>query len=60
MKEVDSKRFLLHFVAVIDNPEVNVERVREQLSRYISRYRVDVKIYAVTLSDLKNQYQYSS
>lgn len=58
LKGFDSKEFVLHYVAVIDNPEVSEERLRERLLRYIGRYNVNVKIYVFTLSDLKNEYQY--
>lgn len=59
MKGIDSKELILHFVAVIDNPEVDVERVKERLTKYVGRYNVNVKLHVITLSDLKNEYQYS-
>jgi len=58
MKGIDSKELILHFVAVVDNPEVDISRVKERLARYIERYSVNVKLHVVSLSDLKNEYQY--
>ena len=59
MKGIDSKELVLHFVAVIDNTEVDIERVKERLTKYVGRYNVNVKLHVTTLSDLKNEYQYS-
>jgi hypothetical protein len=59
LKGIDAKEFILHFVAVIDNPDVSVERVKERLSRYLERYNVNVKLHVVTLSDLQNEYQFN-
>jgi hypothetical protein len=58
LKGIDSKELVIHFMAVIDNPEVDVSRVKERLSRYLDRYNVNVKLHVVTLDDLKNEYQY--
>lgn len=58
LKGIDSKELVIHFMAVVDNPEVNVSRVKERLSRYLDRYNVNVKLHVVTLDDLKNEYQY--
>ena len=58
LKGMDSKELVIHFIAVVDNPEVNVSRVKERLSRYLDRYNVNVKLHVVTLDDLKNEYQY--
>lgn len=60
LKGIDSKELVIHFMAVVDNPEVNVNRVKERLSRYLVRYNVNVKLHIVTLDDLKNEYQYRS
>ncbi|MBF6058013.1 hypothetical protein [Thiomicrorhabdus heinhorstiae] len=59
MKGIDSKELVLHFVAVIDNTEVDIERVKERLTKYVGRYNVNVKLHVTTLSDLKNEYQYN-
>ncbi|NWO06552.1 MAG: hypothetical protein HLX50_12960 [Alteromonadaceae bacterium] len=59
MKGIDSKELVLHFVAVIDNPEVDAKRVKERLTKYIGRYNVNIKLHVITLSDLKNEYQHS-
>ena len=59
MKGIDSKELVLHFVAVIDNTEVDIERVKERLTKYVGRYNVNVNLHVTTLSDLKNEYQYS-
>ncbi|WP_283392725.1 hypothetical protein [Photobacterium phosphoreum] len=58
LKGIDSKELVIHFMAVVDNPEVDVSRVKERLSRYIDRYNVNVKLHVITLDDLKNEYQY--
>lgn len=58
MKGIDSKDFVIHFMAVIDNHSVDVNRVKEQLTRYLDRYNVNVKLHVVKLDDLKNEYQY--
>lgn len=58
LKGIDSKELVIHFMAVIDNPEVNINRVKERLARYLERYDVNVKLHVVTLEDLKNEYQY--
>lgn len=58
LKGIDSKELVIHFMAVVDNPEVSVSRVKERLSRYLDRYNVNVKLHVVTLDDLKNEYQY--
>ncbi|GAU08152.1 hypothetical protein [Desulfoplanes formicivorans] len=58
LKCIDSKELVIHFMAVVDNPEVNASRVKERLSRYLDRYNVNVKLHVVTLDDLKNEYQY--
>lgn len=58
LKGIDSKELVIHFVAVIDNPEVNVSMVKNRLARYINRYNVNVKLHVITLDDLKNEYQY--
>lgn len=55
---IDSKELVVHFMAVIDNPEVDVSMVKNRLARYIDRYNVNVKLHVVTLDDLKNEYQY--
>jgi len=58
LKGIDSKELVIHFMAVIDNPEVDVSMVKSRLARYIDRYNVNVKLYVVTLNDLKSEYQY--
>lgn len=58
LKGIDSKELVIHFMAVVDNPEVNISRVKERLSHYLDRYNVNVKLHVVTLDDLKNEYQY--
>lgn len=58
MKGIDSKELILHFVAVIDNPEVDVKRVKNLLARYVGKYNVNVQIHVVTLSDLTKEFQY--
>lgn len=56
---IDTKKFKLHFVAVIDNPEVDLNRIRRRLMRYIDRYDANVMLHITTLNDLKNEYQFS-
>ncbi|MCS3459426.1 hypothetical protein [Aeromonas sp. BIGb0445] len=58
LKGIDSKELVIHFMAVVDNPEVSASRVKERLSRYLDKYNVNVKLHVVTLDDLKNEYQY--
>lgn len=58
LKGIDSKELVIHFMAVVDNLEVDVSRVKERLSRYLDRYNVNVKLHVITLDDLKNEYQY--
>lgn len=58
MKGIDSKELIIHFVAVIDNPDVELNRVKERLSQYLERYNVNVKLHVVSLDDLKDEYQY--
>ena len=58
MKGIDSKELVIHFMAVIDNPEVDINRVKLRLARYLDRYNVNVKLHVVTLDDLKNEYQH--
>lgn len=58
LKGIDSKELVIHFMAVVDNPEVDVSRVKERLSRFLHRYDVNVKLHVVTLDDLMNEYQY--
>lgn len=58
MKGIDSKELVIHFMAVIDNPTVDINRVKERLTRYLDRYNVNVKLHVVKLDDLKNEYQY--
>jgi len=59
LKGIDSKEFILHFVAVIDNPEVDLRQVEERLKKYVSRYDANVRLHVVSLTDLRNEYQYS-
>lgn len=59
LKGIDSKEFILHFVAVLDNPEINKERVRDRLQKYLERYNVNVKLHVTTLNELQNEYQYN-
>lgn len=59
MKGIDSKELVVHFVAVVDNPEVDIIKLKERLNRYIAKYKENVKLHVVTLDDLKNEYQYS-
>ena len=59
LKGIDSKEFILHFVAVIDNPEVDLRQVEERLKNYVSRYDANVRLHVVSLADLRNEYQYS-
>lgn len=59
-KSFDSKELVLHLVAVIDNPKVDASIVKERLSRYLNNYNVNIKLYVITLNDLKNEYQYRS
>ncbi|WP_444984077.1 hypothetical protein [Halomonas mongoliensis] len=59
LKGIDSKEFVLHFVAVIDNPEVDLMQVEKRLKKYISRYDANVRLHVVSLADLRNEYQYS-
>ncbi len=59
LKGMDSKEFVLHFVAVIDNPEVDLRKVEERLKKYVSRYDANVRLHVVSLADLRNEYQYS-
>lgn len=58
LKGIDSKELVIHFMAVIDNPEADIRRVKERLARYLERYNVNVKLHVITLDDLKNEYQY--
>ena len=58
LKGIDSKELVIHLMAVIDNPEIDISRVKERLARYLDRYNVNVKLHVVTLDDLKNEYQY--
>lgn len=57
-KGIDSKELIIHFMAVVDNPEVDISSVKERLTRYLDRYNVNVKLHVVTLDELKNEYQY--
>ena len=59
LKETDQRNFVLHIYAVIDNPEVNLDIVRNRLSEYAAKFNIDVKVHASTLSDLCNEIQYS-
>lgn len=59
LKGMDSKEFVLHFVAVIDNPEVDLMQMEESLKKYISRYNANVKLHVVSLAGLRNEYQFS-
>jgi hypothetical protein len=58
LKGIDSKELVIHFMAVIDNPEVDIRMVKERLARYLDKYNVNVKLHVITLDDLKNEYQY--
>lgn len=58
LKGIDSTELVIHFIAVVDNPEVDISRVKQRLTRYLDRYNVNVKLHVVTLDDLKNEYQY--
>lgn len=57
-KSIDSKELVLHFVAVIDNSEVDASLVKARLSRYLNNYNINIKLHVLTLNDLKNEYQY--
>ena len=57
---MDKKEFIIHFVAVIDNPEINLNRLKERLDLYLKNYKVNVKLHVVTLDELKHEYQYRS
>ena len=59
LQGIDSKEFILHLVAVADNSEINLKSLKAKLTNFIERYNVNVKIHVVTLSDLKNEYQYN-
>lgn len=59
LDDMNTKGFVLHLMVVIDNAEINLEEVKNQLYTYTHKYKVDVKPYVVTLSDLKNEYQFS-
>ena len=58
LKGIDSKELVLHFMSVVDNPEVDISRVKGRLTQYLARYNVNVKLHVVTLDDLKHEYQY--
>lgn len=50
-------RFILHFVAVLDNPNLDPSHVKEKLSMLTKHYDFIIEIHVFTLSDLKNEYQ---
>ncbi|WP_316674951.1 hypothetical protein [uncultured Tolumonas sp.] len=58
-KGFDPKNFILHIFAVIDSPEVEIDRLKNNLHIFVKRYKVKVKIHITTLNDLQNEYQYS-
>ncbi|MEN8347324.1 hypothetical protein [Acinetobacter nosocomialis] len=58
MKENESKEVILHFFAVIDNSNVEINDFKSRLDTYFLKYKNKVVTHVVTLSDLMKEYEY--
>lgn len=58
MSESESREFILHFFAVIDNSNVEINDFKSRLDTYFSKHKTKVVTHVVTLSDLMKEYEY--
>ena len=59
LNNIDGKDFVLHLFVVLESEAVNVDIVKSKLSKYASKFNVNVEIHVSTLSDLSDEVQYS-